>query len=281
MEMKKGLVLEGGAMRGMFTAGILDVWMEKGITFDGAAGVSAGAVFGCNFKSGQKGRAIRYNKKYCTDPRYASYRSLFTTGNIFGVDFCYDELPHVLDPWDQEAFKADPMDFYCVCTDIVTGKPVYHLCKRGDDRDIEWFRASASMPLASTIVEIGGRKLLDGGVSDSIPLRFMEHKGYNRNVVILTQPLDYVKSKNNVLPLVKTMYRNYPGLIRAMEDRHLMYNKQTAYVREQELKGEAFVIRPPKALEIGHISKDPDELQRVYDIGTALPVSCKVKYIGI
>jgi predicted patatin/cPLA2 family phospholipase len=195
--MKKGLVLEGGAMRGLFTVGILDALMENGFVFDGAVGVSAGAVFGCNIKSGQIGRALRYNLAFCRDKRYCGFHSLVTTGNYYNADFCYRTIPHTLDWFDVEAFRNNPMDFYVVATRAVTGDAVYHNCLSGDDGDIDWLRASASMPLASRPVCINGKKYLDGGIADSVPIRFFEDIGYNRNVIILTQPESYQKTKKS------------------------------------------------------------------------------------
>lgn len=274
---KTGLILEGGAMRGMFTCGVIDVFMENNITFDGAIGVSAGAVFGCNYKSKQIGRAIRYNKKYCNDKRYASFRSLITTGNLFGADFCYREIPEKLDIWDYEAFEKNPMEFYVTCTDIVTGNPVYHKCTDGRADDIKWMRASASMPLVSKIVEIDSYKLLDGGISDSIPIKYFKSLGYNRNVIILTQPIDYIKEKNQVLPLAKLILRKYPNLIQTMANRHINYNNTTKYIREKEMRGEIFAIRPTEALNIGKTEKNPDELERVYQIGRKTAINCLEK----
>lgn len=274
--MKTGIVMEGGAMRGMFTCGVLDVLMEEGITFDGAVGVSAGATFGCNLKSGQIGRALRYNKKYCTDKRYHSISSLIATGDIYNVDFCYEKLPYELDKWDLEAFQKNPMEFYCVATDAVTGKPVYYKCENGDRKDIKWIQASASMPLVSRPVEIDDGVYLDGGISDSIPLKFMEEKGYDKILVIETQPRDYVKGKQKYMPLVRLMLRKYPGMIKAMEDRYLMYNEEKRYIREKEEKGEIEVIRPLEPLNISAIEKDPKELERVYQLGRAEGK----KYIG-
>jgi len=265
--LKTGLIMEGGAMRGMFTCGVIDVFMENGITFDGAIGVSAGAVFGCNFKSGQIGRPLRYNKKYCRDPRYCSVRSLIRTGDLFGAQFCYHELPDVLDPFDSEAFLTNPMEFYIVATDVRTGKPVYHLCSDGRDCDIEWMRASASMPLVSRIVESEGIKLLDGGITDPLPYRYMENLGYDRNVMILTQPKGYYKRRFKLITVIHTAYKQYPKLVEAMDKRHIVYNRQMAEIREREQRGKAIVIRPPEPLGIGHVSHDPFELERVYRIG--------------
>lgn len=267
--MKTALVMEGGAMRGMFTCGVLDVLMENGISFDGAVGVSAGATFGCNIKSRQIGRALRYNKKYCKDKRYHSIRSLLTTGDIYNVPFCYDELPYKLDKWDIEAFSKNPMEFYCVATDINTGKPVYHKCETGGKEDIIWIQASASMPLVSRPVEIDGGVYLDGGISDSIPLKFMEGLGYDKILVIETQPKDYVKGRQKYMTLVRWMLRKYPNMIKAMEERYLMYNEQKRYVREKEEKGEIEVIRPLAPLNISPVETDEKELERVYQLGRA------------
>ncbi|MCR5431471.1 MAG: patatin family protein [Lachnospiraceae bacterium] len=265
--MKKGLILEGGSMRGLFSCGIIDVFLENGITFDGAVGVSAGAVFGCNLKSEQKGRALRYNKMFCKDKRYASMRNFIKTGDVYGADFCYREIPDRLDVFDKETFAANPMDFYIVATDVETGRPVYHKCKDGGEEDIQWMRASASMPLASKIVELGGRKLLDGGMADSIPVKFLERRGFDRNVAILTQPLEFVKKKNKFLGLIRIVYRKFPNLIKSIATRHLRYNRTIEYIRERELAGELLVIRPSEALNIGSVEHDPDELDRVYEIG--------------
>lgn len=265
--MKKGLVMEGGAMRGMFTCGVIDVFLENNIEFDGAVGVSAGAVFGCNYKSKQIGRALRYNKTYCNDKRYGGFENLIKTGNYYDTEFCYHELPYKLDVFDMETFKNNPMEFYAVCTDVETGRAVYHKCFDGGENDIEWFRASAAMPIVSKIVEIGDRKLLDGGVGDSIPLKFIEHKGYDRNVVILTQPKDYVKGPNKLMPAAELLLKDYPKMLRAMARRHDMYNETVKYICEKEMAKEIFVIRPPKALEIDAMNKEPDELDRVYEIG--------------
>ena len=265
--MKKGLILEGGAMRGLFTAGILDVMMKNGLRPDGIVGVSAGACFGCNFKSHQIGRAIRYNKRFARDSRYCSLSSLLKSGDIFNAEFAYHIVPTLYDPFDSETFEADPMEFHLVCTDVLTGKPVYKNCTKGGHYLFDWVRASASMPLVSNIVEIDGYKLLDGGMTDSIPLQYFENKGYNKNIVILTQPEGYVKKQSRAMPLISFALRKYPAVVEAMKTRHIMYNEQLKYVREAEKCGKILVIRPNKPIPIGHICHNPEQMQAAYDMG--------------
>ncbi len=264
---KNGMVLEGGAMRGLFSAGILDVMMENQIRADGLIGVSAGAAFGCNYKSGQIGRVLRYNKKYCRDLRYCSWRSWFRTGDLFGAVFCYHELPDKLDPFDCAAFEADPMEFYLVCTDVLTGEAVYHRCPQADPECFEWMRASGSMPLVSRIVNIDGGRYLDGAMADSIPLRFFEQIGYDKNLVILTQPEGYLKKPSAAMPLLRLVYRKYPRLLQAMEHRHEKYNETVRYVEEQAAAGRVLLLRPESPLPIKRITRDPDLLQKTYELG--------------
>lgn len=265
--MKKGLVMEGGAMRGLFTAGVTDVMMENGIEFDGAIGVSAGAAFGCNFKSGQIGRVLRYNVNYCRDKRYCSLRSLIKTGNLYGAEFCYHELPDKLDIFDVDAFNNSKMEFYAVCTDVETGGAVYKKCEKADYDCLEWIRASASMPLVSKIVEIDGYKLLDGGFADSVPLKYFEGIGYDKNVVILTQPKDYIKKKNSLMPIMKIAFGKYPEFIKTIETRHIMYNETLEYIAEKEKNGEILAIRPKTALGVGKTEKNPEKLKATYELG--------------
>ena len=272
--MKKGLVLEGGAMRGMFTAGVMDVLMENKTVFDGAVGVSAGAAFGCNYKSGQIGRVIRYNLKYCRDKRYCGVRTWLKTGNLYSTDFCYGEVPLKLDKFDMGAYEKNPMEFYVVCTDVETGKPVYHKYTGADDHGFDWIRASASLPLAARIVEIDGQKLLDGGMVDSIPLELFEKLGYDKNVVVLTQPKGYRKDKNKLLPLIEKKVRNYPKLVEAIANRHVMYNSELDYIAKREADGNAFVIRPESALTIGRVEKNPEKLKSVYELGRLAAEKC-------
>ena len=265
--MKKGLVLEGGAMRGLWTAGIIDVMMEHDVWPDGMIGVSAGAAFGCNYKSRQIGRAIRYNTVFAHDGRNSGIRSLLFTGNYYNAEFSYHVIPHKYDIFDQEAFNNNPMEFIVVCTDVLTGKAVYQPLTHADYDCYEWIRASASMPLLSKIVKLQGHQLLDGGVSDSIPLEHFESLGYDRNVVILTQPQGYQKSPNPLMPLMRFSLHKYPLMVKAMAERHLMYNHQLEYVAQAEREGRCLVIRPETKIPIGHVSHDPKRMRQVYESG--------------
>ncbi|MUL27656.1 patatin family protein [Prevotella vespertina] len=265
--MKKGLVLEGGAMRGLFSAGVIDILMENNLLPDGVIGVSAGAAFGCNIKSKQPGRVIRYNKKLAHDWRYASFRSLLTTGDYFGGEYAYHYMPRHLDYFDVETFNNNPMEFWAVCTNVGTGKAVYKRLMEVDNNCLEYIRASASMPIAARIVTVEGKKLLDGGIADSIPLRFFQEQGYDRNLVVLTQPANYVKEPNKLMPLMRLWLRRHPRIIRALEQRHIMYNNQLEYVRQEEKKSNTLVLRPEAVLTIGHLSHNPDDMQATYEHG--------------
>ena len=283
MQMRTGLVMEGGAMRGMFTAGVTDVLMENRIFFDGAIGVSAGAAFGCNYKSDQPGRVIRYNIRFCDDKRYCSLRSLIKTGDLFGADFCYHKIPDELDPFDKDTFNSSHMRFYVVCTDVDTGRPVYRQCKTADDECYELIRASASMPVVSRPVTVGEITMLDGGMSDPIPIRYFESIGYDRNVVILTQPDGYVKKQTSGLGIMKLLLRKYPKVYEAMCDRHIIYNESLEYIREKELNGRIFVIRPEAPLGIGRTERDPVKLRNTYNTGRKAAekaVSALVEYLA-
>ncbi len=265
--MKKGLVLEGGAMRGLFTAGVIDVMMEEGITFDGIVGVSAGSSFGCNYKSHQPGRVLRYNLRFHDDPRYMGLRSLLRTGDLVGAEFAYHTLPLELDIFDCETFEHDPMEFHLVCTDVTTGEPVYYRMERVDYDSLEWLRASASMPIATRPVRVAdGRLMLDGGISDSIPLKYFQDEGYERNVVVLTQPRDYRKKPARKW-VFRLFMRRWPAIVEAMGRRHEMYNAQLDYVGSQVEEGNTFVIAPAEPLPIGRIEMNPEKMKRVYRMG--------------
>ena len=265
--MKTGLVLEGGGMRGLFSAGVMDVMMEHGIRFDGIVGVSAGATFGCNYKSHQVGRVLRYNVRFKDDPRYMGLRSLLRTGDLVAAEFSYHTLPNELDVFDFDAFNRDPAEFHIVCTDALTGEPVYKQLDVMNDDGLEWIRASASMPLVSRPVNVEGRLLLDGGISDSIPLRYFQGQGFGRNIVILTQPKGFFKKKTKLMPLFHLFMRRYPAIVQAMSRRHLMYNEELSYLEAQKQEGNILLICPQDTLPIGRTEQDEAKMRRVYAMG--------------
>lgn len=265
--MKTGLVLEGGAMRATYTIGVLDVFMENDILVDGVVGVSAGAIHGASYVSRQNGRNIRYYKKYSSDKRFMSAYSLITTGDLVGKEFCYNEIPWELDLFDNETFKNSRIEFYAVVTNVETGKAEYiRLTDLKKEEEMEYLRASASMPIVSRIVEVKGKKLLDGGVADSIPLEAFQKMGFDRNIVIATRTDGFVKQKEQTA-LTKLLYRKYPAFVETMKSRAPMYNAQKAYILEQEKKGCIFLIRPEEELGISRTDTDPEHLERIYQIG--------------
>lgn len=264
---RTGLVLEGGGMRGMFTCGVVDVLMEQGLHFDGAVGVSAGACFGVNVKSGQIGRAIRYQLSMVGNKQYMSLQSLLTTGNLVNADYAYHVVPTQIDIFDVEAAAANPMEFIVVCTDVRTGKPVYHPLERVDYDELEWIRASASLPLVAQPVAVDGQLLLDGGLSDSIPLNYMQQRGYSRNLVVLTQPLGYRKAPASHLWAMRWSTRHYPAVLECLRRRHEVYNRQLDYTFEQVRQGNTLVVTPSHTLDIGRLELKADKIQAVYDEG--------------
>ena len=230
---KIGLVLEGGGSRGIYTAGVLDVLLENEVMVDGVIGVSAGAIHGCSYVSKQIGRSIGYAEKYSRDPRYMSLRSLLKTGDYVGVEFCYHELPEKLYPFDNDTFENSPTEFYVTCTDVENGQAVYQKCPSVRGEEINWVRASASLPMFSRIVEIDGRKLLDGGIADSIPLKAFQELGYERNIVILTRIAGYIKKPTSSMPLMRRSLKAYPQFLQTAQNRHNVYNHEVQYVEKE------------------------------------------------
>ena len=263
--MSIGLVLEGGAMRGMYTAGVLDVFLDNQIEVDGIVGVSAGVLFGVNYLSKQKGRAIRYNKKYAKDKRYMGIRSLIKTGNIINKEFAYYEVPFKLDIFDQETYEKSNTDFYATITNVETGKPEYVKIKNVF-KQMETLRATSAMPFVSKIVEIDGKKYLDGGLADSIPIEKCKELGYDKIIVILTRPIEYRKKKSNER-LTKIKYSKYPNLVQTINKRYKKYNETVEKIIDMENKKEIFLIRPSKKISLKRIERDESKLQEMYDLG--------------
>ena len=261
-----GMVLEGGGLRGIYTAGILDFFLDKKVKVDGIFGVSAGALHGINFLSGQKKRSYRITTNYINDKRYLSMHSLLRTGDIFGVDFCYHTIPDELDLYDYQAYCENKAKLYATVSNLETGYAEYILCK--DIRtDIEYVRASASLPLLSRIVEINGKKYLDGGVCDSIPLKAAQTVGYGKNIVILTRASGYQKKPNKMIPMIQRKYRAYPNFVEAVRNRHLVYNETLKWIQAEEEKGNCFVIRPSQSIEVSRLEKDLGRIKCLYQLG--------------
>lgn len=270
MIMKTGLVLEGGGMRGIYTAGVLDVFLEHGIRFDGVIGVSQGAILASSYLSGQKERGIRYCKDFCRDKRMMSVGSLITTGDFINVKFSYDRIPNELDIYDYDAFKANATEFYVVCTNVETGKPEYH--RITDLRtEMDTLRASASLPFISNFVELNGNKYLDGGIADSIPVEQFMKMGFDKIVIVRTRPASYRKkaSKSSHLAKLYRSYRKYPEFLTALEQRNAKYNLTAEHIQDLERNGRVISIAPTKDLGVSRLEKDADKIQAQYDLGCA------------
>ena len=265
--MKTMLLLEGGGMRGMYTAGVMDIMLEQGIKVDAIMGVSAGALFGINYKTRQAGRVIRYNKRFAGDKRYMGIHSLITTGNIMNEKFCFDDVPNELDPADYKTFKNSPEEFYAVVTNVVTGRPEYiRLTDLGEKEQMEYLRASGSLPFVSRPVKIAGQLYLDGGIADSVPVEKALSMGYDRVIVVLTRPEGYRKKRGKDLP-AKMLYCRYPAFVKTNNDRWKKYNAQLGVVELLEQEGRIFVVRPSETIKISRLEKDPEVLQAMYDLG--------------
>jgi predicted patatin/cPLA2 family phospholipase len=262
---KTALVLEGGAMRGMYTAAVLDVLMDEGIEVDAIYATSAGVLFGVNYLSGQKGRAIRYNKRFSRDKRYMGLYSLVTSGNIINRDFAFYEVPFTLDVFDDEAYKKSKTKMVATLTNVQTGGVEYMEIGSVLEQ-MEVLRAASAMPFVSHMVELDGQLYLDGGLSDSIPLKKCQEDGYERIVVVETRPEGYRKGKTNPIA-AKVFYSKYPNLVETINKRYKAYNAILQEIEELDAKGEIVLVRPTKDLKLGRIESNPDRLQEMYDLG--------------
>lgn len=261
-----GLVLEGGGMKGMYTAGVLDFFLDKGLEFSSVYGVSAGACHMCSYLSKQKGRSLDVGLDYLDNKKYFSLESLLTTGDLFNVKTSYHLIPEYLNPYDYTSFDKYEGKAYAVVTNIITGKPEY-LRIRDMHKDIEAVRASASLPLVSRNVKIGKGLYLDGGISDAIPIQKSIMSGNRKNVVILTKEEGYLRKPSGQLGLLKLRYLKYNKVYELMKERHLTYNSTLSYLEEQQSNGQAFVIRPTKKSDVGRIERDSEKLRKLYEEG--------------
>jgi len=274
MVRKTALILEGGAMRGLYSAGVLDVFMRNNINVDVIYGVSAGALFGLNYKSRQIGRAIRYNLKYAHEKNYMGLYSLITTGNVMNKDFCFNKLVYELDKLDFETYKNNPVEFYAVVTNLQTGKPEY--IKIDDaDKDLEYFRASGSMPFVSRPVEINGNLYLDGAIADAVPIKKALEENYEKIIVVLTRPLGFNRKKKSNLPY-KLFYRNFPNFVETANNSLRKYNETMDLIEKYESENKIMVLRPSKLIKMQRVEKDTNKLQAIYDLG----VSDCIKKLG-
>ena len=263
-----GLILEGGGMKGFYTAGVLDFFLDKKIEFSSVYGVSAGACHMTSYLSKQRGRSYKVCSEYLDTKRYCGIYSLLTTGDLFHPSIAYDLVPRYLAPFDYEEYKRYPGKAYAVCTDVRTGKPVYFLIE-DVDRDMEKIRASASLPLVSRNVPIEGGLYLDGGISDAIPLRRSVEDGNRKNVVIMTKEVGYVRKPVSAatMAMVRVRYLAYPKMIELMRHRKEMYDGTLRFIEEQEREGRAFVIRPRVGSDVARIEKDEKKLRALYEQG--------------
>ena len=267
--MKTGLLLEGGGMRCLYTAGILDIFMKNNIKIDGIVAVSAGALFGMNYKSKQIGRILRYNKKYAGNKNYMGLYSFITTGNIINEEFCFKKIVNELDPIDYDTYKNSDVDFYAVVTNLETGKAEYiKIDDLQDKNSLEYLRASGSMPFISKPVTINNKKYLDGGIADSIPIDKIMNMGFDKVIVVLTRPIDYQKKKSNQT-FPKIYYKKYPKFVESINNRYKKYNEELQTISKLEEKGKILVIRPSKLVKIKRVEKDKEKIQEMYDLGTA------------
>lgn len=265
--MTTGLLLEGGAMRGLYTAGVLDIFMQNNISIDGIIGVSAGALFGMNYKSKQMGRVLRYNKRFASNKNYMGLHSLITTGNIMNKDFCFNRLVNDLDPVNFEAYKNGKEDFYAVVTNMATGKAEYiKIDDLKKEDQMEYLRASGSMPFLSKPVIVNGKSYLDGGIADSIPIKKLMDMGYDKNIVVLTRPEGYRKKKSNTF-IPQMYYGKYPNLTESINNRYQVYNQQLDMITDLEAAGKIFVLRPSRFVNIQRIERDLEKIQEMYDLG--------------
>lgn len=263
---KVSLVLEGGGMRGIYTAGVLDFFMDKGILFDDIIGVSAGACNSVSYISGQRGRNLAINTSYCRDKRYISILGLFTKGQIFNMDFLFNDIPKELIPFDYDSFNASSCRLTAVSTDCETGMPVYHSIKDMYVDDI-YVRASSSIPMASPIVEADGKKLVDGGPSDSIPISFSVESGFDKHIVVLTRHSGYQKKKNKLYPLCKLALKKYPKLVETMKNRYLNYNRSVKLAEQLEMENKAVIIRSDSPFKFSRFERNPENLRKLYQKG--------------
>ena len=264
-----GLVLEGGGLRGVFTCGVLDCFMDHGIRFPFTVGVSAGACNGLSYMSGQRGRAKSSNIDLMEKHQYVGFKYLLTQGCIMDFKLLFEDFPEKIIPYNYDAYFSNPDRFVMVTTNCLTGKAEYFEEKTSAERVMSIVRASSSLPYVTKITYVDGVPMLDGGIADSIPVEYALAQGYNKLVVVLTRNYGYRK-KERSMPLAKTFYKKYPELQKALSLRNSIYNKTMDLIEKLEQEGRITVIRPLKPIEVGRMEKDTTKLSALYEEGYAL-----------
>lgn len=266
---KTALVLEGGGLRGVFTCGVLDCFMERGIRFPFTVGVSAGACNGLSYMSGQKGRARASNIDLMDKHHYIGLKYLLTQGCIMDFKLLFEDFPQRIIPYDYDAYFSNPDRFVMVTTNCITGQAEYFEEKSSPDRVMDIVRASSSLPFVCRISYVDGVPMLDGGIADSIPVEYASRQGYEKIIVVLTRNRGYRK-KEGRNPLMKLFYRKYPALQKAIAGRNAEYNRTMELIERMEDEGRMTVLRPLKPVEVGRMEKDTDKLRALYDEGYAI-----------
>ncbi|WP_078381159.1 patatin-like phospholipase family protein [Sutcliffiella halmapala] len=260
-----GLVLEGGGLRGVYTAGVLEYFMEKELYFPYVIGVSAGACMAASYLSRQKGRNKKVNIDFVTDSRYLSYRNYFKTRQLFGMDFIFDEIPNKLVPYDYETFSNSMEQFVVVTTDCLSGEPVYYHMDEHRENMLQLIRASSSLPFVAPSIPYEGRVLLDGGIIDPIPIKKAQLDGFKKNVVILTKPAGYKKKASRFSSLIR--YKEYPKISERIQTRYQIYNDTLAYLEAEKEKESVFIFQPSKPLAASRIERNKQRLTNLYELG--------------
>jgi predicted patatin/cPLA2 family phospholipase len=262
-----GLVLEGGGMRGVYTAGVLESFLENGVTFPYVIGVSAGACNAASYLSQQKGRNKRVNLEFISDPRYLSWQNYLKNKELFGMEFIFHEIPSKLIPFDFNAFYQNKAEFVIGTTDCLTGEPVYFNKSDYGQEILTLLKASSSLPFVSQEIIFKDRYLLDGGISDSIPIKKAKRDGFGKNVVVLTRNEGYMKKPSRFSFIVKKRYPHYPGLQKALINRYIMYNDTINELMEEEKKGNVIIIRPSNPIKVGRLERNKNRLEELYELG--------------
>ena len=262
-----GLVLEGGGMRGVYTAGILEFFLEQDLYFPYVIGVSAGACNAASYLSKQKGRNKTVTIEYASDPRYISWKNYFKNRQFFGMDFIFDEIPNKHVPYHYDVFYNNPSEFVVGTTDCLTGEPIYFKKQDYEMDLLTVLRASSSLPFIAPEIRFKDKILLDGGISDPIPIKKAQKDGFKKNIVILTRNEGYLKKPSKFHFLINRKYPEYKGLQHSLRKRYQIYNETVSYLENEEKAGNALIIRPSKPLKVGRMERNPERLEELYNQG--------------